>query len=319
MAKFYYTSTDLINSVKRRILFPLSQSTFTEQDLLDFATEEMNMAIVPTVLKQQEDYYLYSEDIALVNGTTKYDIPYRAIGNKVREVSILDNSGALLEMTRIGVGDLPQYNNYTNDLTNFYVANNQICLAVDVNATNLVGNSLRVSYYLRPNSMVPNAEIANIVSINRNTGIITVDAVPKGFIKTNLDGSVLALDLIKAKSPHKLVSYDIVPLSSTATTITFTASDIPADLEMNDIIALSTETNIPQIPSDLHVLLAQRVSARILESIGDTEGLTNANAKIGELQESAGVLIGNRVDDAPKIISNHKSLLRSGFSRRKFR
>ena len=72
--KFYYTSTDLINSIKRRILFPISQSTFSEQDILDFATEEMNMAIVPVVLQKQEDYYLYTEDITLVNGTSKYNI-----------------------------------------------------------------------------------------------------------------------------------------------------------------------------------------------------------------------------------------------------
>ena len=84
---------------------------------------------------------------------------------------------------------------------------------------------------------------------------------------------------------------------------------------MNDIIALATQTNIPQIPSDLHVLLAQRVSARILESIGDTEGLGNANAKIKELEDKTDILIGNRVDDAPKIIKNRHSLLRSGRNR----
>lgn len=315
MAKFYYTSTDLINSIKRRIMLPVSQSTFSEQDMLDFATEEMNMAIVPAVLKEQEDYYLYSEDIALVNGTTKYDIPYRAIGNKIRDVSIVDASGNVSEMSRIGIGDLPLYPILnSSNLSKFYIMNNQVGLTAD---TGLTGNSLRMSYYLRPNSLVPNAEICNVVSVNRTTGVVTVDLVPAGFTVVNLDSTRKALDFIKAKSPHKLLNYDAVPTTSSTVSITFALADIPADLEMNDIIALATETNIPQIPSDLHVLLAQRVSARILESIGDTEGLTNANAKIAELEQKTSTIIGNRVDDAPKIINNNKSLLRASLGGRR--
>lgn len=318
--KFYYTSTDLINSIKRRILFPISQSTFSEQDILDFATEEMNMAIVPVVLQKQEDYYLYTEDITLVNGTSKYNIPYRAIGNKIREVSLVDASGTLYEMTRVGVGDLPNYpTNYSARLNIFYIQNNQICVIANSAAINLTGNFFRVSYYLRPNSMVPNAEIANVVSVNAATGEITVDAIPAGFSALTLNSSLLKLDFIKSTSPHKLLSYDIqiVALNSTTKIITIAAANIPSELAMNDIVALATQTNIPQIPSDLHVLLAQRVSARILESIGDTEGLTNANAKIAELEQKTEVLIGNRVDDAPKIINNAKSLLRVGALRRR--
>lgn len=296
-------------------MVPLSQNTFTEQDVLDFATEEMNMAIVPAVLKEQEDYYLYSEDIALVNGTTKYNIPYRAIGNKIRDVSIVDASGNVLEMSRIGIGDLPLYPILnSSNLSKFYIMNNQVGLTAD---TGLTGNSLRISYYLRPNSLVPNAEICNVVSVNRTTGVVTVDAVPAGFTVVNLDSTRKKLDFIKAKSPHKLLNYDAVPTTSSTVSITFALADIPADLEMNDIIALATETNIPQIPSDLHVLLAQRVSARILESIGDTEGLTNANAKISELEQKTNIIIGNRVDDAPKIITNNKSILRTSLGGRR--
>ena len=77
MSKYYYTSDEIIKSVKRRIIMPTSQNTFTDQDLLDFATEEINMGLVPLILAEQEDYFLYDEYIQLVPGSTKYTIPYR--------------------------------------------------------------------------------------------------------------------------------------------------------------------------------------------------------------------------------------------------
>lgn len=327
MSTFYYTSKDLINSIKSRIMFPISQSTFTEQDILNFATEEMNMAIIPLVLQSHEDYYLYSEDIPIIDGVFKYDIPYRAIGNKLREVCLVDSADNVKELTRIGVGDIGQYKNsyntnYTN-LKNFYIQNNQICFIAN-SLSNISGYVLRVFYYLRPNSLVLNEKVSNVISIDTNTpglAIIKVDAIPDEFKVKNLDNSYKKFDFIKYTSPHKLLSYDVsvVDIDQVNSTITFNAVDVPEDLEMNDVIALATETDIPQIPSDMHVLLAQRTATRILEAIGDTEGLQNANAKLAELEQKANVLINNRVDDAPKIINNRFSPLRQGLGRKRWR
>lgn len=322
MGKFYYTSDDLISSIERRILVPLNQSTFSEQDFLDFATEEMNMGIVPVVISNHEDYYVYPQDIPLVAGTTNYDIPYRAIGNKIKDVMLVDNGGNLYEMTRIQKSDTAQDSDTSHylrsTLSRFYIENNQIVLACDADAID-TNFSLRVTYYLRPNALVPNAEISQVVSINRVTGIITVDSVPAKFLKTNLDGSAKQIDFIKAKSPHKILSFDVdvTLFDQNSARITLDPNDIPADLAMNDIIAMAGETCIPQIPSDLHVLLAHRVATRILESLGDTEGLQNANQKLQELEKKTNLLVTQRVDDAPKIVNNRNSPLRWGLTRRR--
>lgn len=321
MSKFYFTSTELIESIARRCMIPSNQSTFTDQDFLDFATEEMNMGIVPMVLSNHEDYYIYSEDVNLVANKTAYDIPYRAIGNKLKDVALVDSNGNIFEMSRISISDMALNNDSTylnQNLTRFYIANNQVCLAI--NASSIDTNyALRFSYYLRPNALVPNNEISQVISVDRNTGIITVDDVPDKFLLTNLDGSAKKIDFIKAKSPHKIITYDVAVTSfnQNASTITLLTSNIPDDLEMNDIIAMSGETCIPQIPSDLHVLLAHRVATRVLEASGDTEGLQNANQKLIELEKKSNIIVTNRVDDAPKIISNFHSPLRQGLMRRR--
>lgn len=308
---YFFTSTSLLESIKRRCLIPASQSTFTDQDFLDFATEEMNMGIVPTVLQLHEDYYLYEVLVPLVDGQIKYQIPYRAIGNKVRDVALVDQNNNYSMMTRVGIGDLATWN-YSNNVYAYYISSNEICLVPQNLNTNYGGCFLSISFYLRPNSLVPNNEVATISAIDRTTGTIYVETLPDTFSTSE------PIDFIQMRSPHKILSFDISPSAtdSVSGTITFTLSDIPEELVVGDKIALATETCIPQIPSDMHVMLAARVASRLLEAIGDTEGLQNANMKLAELEKKTEVLINNRVEDSPRRIVNVNATLRRGLLRR---
>lgn len=85
---------------------------------------------------------------------------------------------------------------------------------------------------------------------------------------------------------------------------------IPTKLNTNDVIALPEETSIPQIPIELHAMLAQRVAMRCLESLGDTAGLQAAAAKLADMEIKTGNLLNDRVESAPlKIVPRH-SLVR---------
>lgn len=312
---YYYTSDDLISSLKRRIIVPTSQSTFTEQDFLDFATEEMNMALVQSVMQLQEDYYLHTVDVPIMLNKTKYAIPYRSIGNKLKDVAFKDENGNVQEMTRIGIEDLPFYNSSTGRVHAYYMSSNEICLAAG--SANMInpGGSLMVSYYLRPNSLVPLKEVAIVSSIDRITGIIQLDNFPELFNQSK------EIDLIMYKSPHKILKYDILStaMNGTNKTITLNLTDIPEDLAKGDHIALATQTAIPQLPSDLHVILAHRMAARILEALGDTEGLQNANQKLAEMEQKTTVIIDDRVEAASRKVVNRHSILRAGLGKRRFR
>jgi hypothetical protein len=260
-----------------------------------------------------EDYFLWVDVIPLQANVTKYNIPYRAIGNKLRDVSFQDGNGNLREMTRIGIGDLPTWNNAYGSNTQvvyaFFIQNNQICLVPEVN-TSLTGY-LKVSYYIRPNSLVLLEAVAPITSIDRNTGVLTVSNLPANY-NTNQK-----YDLVTVKSPHRCskIELSVLSVSTLSNTITLDVSDIPAELEVGDHVCLATESAIPQIPSDLHVVLAHRVVTRCLEALGDSEGLSNANQKLAEYEVKMMPIIDNRVEDAPRRISNRHSLLRNGFRR----
>lgn len=307
MSKFFYTSTELIASIKRRCLVPESQTTFSDQDFLDFATEEMNMGIVPTVIQLHQDYYLDEIIIPLVDGVTQYEIPYRAIGNKLRDISRVDSADNRSIMTRMSISDQIYAGPTSNSDKPFayFISGNQINLMTTTD--NFNGDSLAISYYLRPNALVPNDEVGEVTAIDLNTGVITLSAIPEDFAAS------LEYDFIQFKSPHRILKYDKTAsaVSTILNTITFSPSDIPTNLAVGDRISLATETCIPQIPSDMHVMLAVRVASRILEALGDTEALQSSNQKLAELEVKTATLINDRVEDSPmKIVNRHGTIRR---------
>lgn len=126
------------------------------------------------------------------------------------------------------------------------------------------------------------------------------------------------IDFLETNSGHKIFEYDIVIPSNgiSGNIISFNSSDVPMDFVIGDYICSEHECIIPMIPDDLHITLAERVSARILHAIGDMGGLKAAEKKISDLEFRQGTLIDNRAEGAPQKINNTHSLLRYGKRRR---
>lgn len=320
MAQFF-TSNTLIQSIKRRAMVPDNQSTFTDEDFLAFANEEISMGMVPMILRHHEDFFLVNEEVPLVAGKAEYQIPARAIGNKLREISFKDNNGNIYEMTRIEIQDLPHYNDTFRGgvAYAFYVKNNKIVLPGG--STIPANGNLVFSYFMRPNEMVVESRAAQIKSINTSTGEIEVYSLPVDSSNAQLFSTSTKLDFIGKNSPHITLNYDITPTNINTGTniITFNVDDLPSDLEVGDYVNLACECIVPQIPSDLHMQLAQRVAVRCLEAMGDMQGVQVATAKLAELDVNASSVIDNRVEGSPRKVVNRHGILRSGMYRRRFR
>jgi hypothetical protein len=313
----YLTSKTLLDSAKVRCMLPATQVTFTDEDLLRFANDEMDTAVVPYVMSFHEDYFLFQSDIPLETAIANYQIPYRAAGNKLRDVFFKDERLQLYEMTRILVEDLPFFQgdgtgSSNSPLRAFTLQNNEIVLASTSSSFNVTG-WLNTYYYIRPSQLVDTSRSMTITAINRTTGVVTVSSVPANFSI----GSTI--DFIQTKSPHRCHSIDkvITNIDSVTTEITFAVADIPRALVVGDYICLAEECIIPQIPTDLHPMLAQRIACRCLEALGDVQGLQTANAKLVEMETKMGTVVDDRVEGAPMKVTNRHSFLRN--SRRSFR
>ena len=306
----YYTVDDLIASVKQRGLIPTGQITFNDNDILRFANEEIRENLSALILGCREDFFLTYADIHL-NGSRSYAIPYRSLGSKIRIAKPVntDNDGNYREGTPLV--PVPLDNSY--DVANvnysptygvgYYIKDNEFVLIANNNS--LTSNIIRLYYYLRPNDLVALNRTSKISSIDFDTNSVVVEKVP-----SNINSSQL-LDIVQALPNHKIYSFDQTATVNTLTkTITF-ANDLPEALMVGDYICTAGETPTPQIPVDIIPILEQSVVCKVLEALGDTEGLKNAYARLEKLEKNLYKIIDNRIESPGKKIVNYGSLLRS--------
>jgi len=492
----WMTSNDIIEAVKRKIAFPVSQNTFSEEDILRFANEEMFISQVPSVLQYHEEYFVYRVQTPLVSNISRYSIPDRAIGMRLRDLMWTDSAGNFFEMTRISADDKAffQRNIGANQaIHKFYIENNDVVLTPSVigdptgflnffifmrpnqlvknerartiqsftqditvvdNSALVVGDKITITIATQSPNPIPTditivvgvnaaATAANIQaaitsaaiegvtasvggpinllnnaavtfqdagdtvtyaahglangtpisfsSITSTTGIspnvvyyvtnatintfqlasstggptlalttngsgvvannvvtCAFDDITTSFIALNETalsissqlgftfgtelGSLFSvgskIDFLQTKPGHKTYVFDIrvkavanpsvgvyvlkvnrsdllIPLSTG-----YNFPPLIAGIQTGDYVCLAGESIIPQLPPDLHNMLAEKTAARILASLGDQAGHAMANDKIKEMEYRQGTLLNDRVDGAPQKITSRHSILR---------
>lgn len=298
------TASKLIEAVRQRAMIPTDTSVYSDEAILNILNEEMDAGLLSTLLVLSEEHLVNYEDQDFNPGKDNYPIPYRAIGNKLRDVSFVNADGGVSELSRISVDQLSDYKNGTifGDRNVFYVQNNEIVL-VDFNSG--YSDTIRMHFYLRPNVIVLEKNVGTITNINRTTGVITMSNFPEKF------ANLSQMDFVGYRSPNKIYSYDKQPtaVDSATKSITFNPSDIPSELIVGDYVCCKEQSPVPNIPTEMHPLLAQRAAVYIMEALGDTENLANAKAKLDQMEKSINNLIDNRVEGAPQKVKPRYSPL----------
>lgn len=298
------TSSKFINSVRTRAMIPEDTTVYSDADILDVANEQISTHLAPKLLSINEGYLLVSTSVDIVQGKTNYKIPYRALANKLKEVSINDTSDVTIELSQIDVGNLPDYNRnlYGTYQNVFYVKGNEIVLVGNVDFTY---KNLTMWYYLRPSALVEEDLGATISSIDTLTGTIELSNFPDSF------ASNPKIDFISHKNPNNLLKFDVDVVSSNQNTLVINISpdDIPEDLEVGDYVCKAGETIVPQVPLELHPVLAQSVAVHILEALGDLNALEKATQRLETMTTNVLGMFNERIEEAPrKIVSRHNPL-----------
>ena len=307
MSGFNYTTTNLLADIKRKAFVPTSQITFDDLGLLDMADEEMQIGLVPFIMTAREEYLVNYKDY-LVDGTTRtLEMPKRAIGAKLRAVTVLLNMGTspLLPNERrlpeINSEDAVFNNTFSNylSLQSFFLRENNVILSPGVQS--FIGQTIRMYYFQRPNKLIQTSACSQVTSILGNQ--VTVNLIPTNFIQGQTNSIVI--DLVKAEPPFKLLSTELtVIVDSTNNTITFPDDVSTYNLTIGDYICLAGESPIPMIPVELQSLLAQRVAVKILASLGDEKNFQIATDRLKEMEHNAKGLLANRVEGSNRKVIN---------------
>ena len=283
------TTDDLLKKIKKKSFIPTSQSTFTDEELLEIATEEMNGIIVPTILSTRQDYYVYKDESSILDGTQNqtFNIPHRASGMQVREVSATIG-GTERNMPRFDIEDRI-YDGSGGSVFGFDITNNQI---------NVKGSSrgvLNLYYYLRPGDLVKSTQSRRVLSVD----VALKQIVVANFLSTWTTSTVF--DVIKDKPgfDHKAINLSVSSLDSGTGTITFN-EDLPsatwAAIVAGDWLTEAETSPVPQLPIEWQEYLAEAVTAYMMESIGDAEAFTRSVGRKEELKKLALSSISPRVD-----------------------
>jgi len=292
-----YTTATLLADIRLGAMLPPSGSaTFSDAELLRLADREMQAGLVPLIMRSREEFFVSQQDAA-INASAQLNsvrIPARAIGGKLRDLGLVDDGGALHIVSQISIEELE------NAASGFYVIGNVIKLWSAAGSWQTP--TLRMSYFRRPSRLVAASAVGVVATITTATKTVTITSNP-GTISTTTP-----VDLVRASPGYESLGDDLVATVS-GTSLVFAAT-LPTDLAVGDYVCLAGESPVPQVPPELHPVLAQRVIVKCLEAMNDPSGLSAAQAKLQELQSDAIALISPRVDGEPKRFRNSSSPFR---------
>lgn len=306
------TGDKLVESIRNRAMIPNDTSVYTDDNLLDIANEEIDVQLLDKLLSLHEEHLTVSVEIA-ANNEGIFEIPYRAVGNKIRDIALISGK-TIYEMTQVSVGELSDFTidseAYTNGFDKFYIEHNKIKLIHPSRSYDKV----RIYYHIRPNYLTTVNKAAVISSIVVDD---VSDEVTYNFTSTPsaFNASIL-YDFVGAKTPNKIKAYDIAPkeVNTSLNFVKFTKSDIADvdDILVGDYLCVAEQSPVPNLPTEMHPVLAQLVAVHVLEAMGDTEGLANAEKRLQKMTRSVMQLVDDRVELAPRKIRPRNGTLAEG-------
>lgn len=298
------TTTEFLESVKRRISIPAQQALIDDDDILDLGDECLAAYVVPMIISTRQDYFVYVQDTVLVVGQSLYDIPYRAVGRSLRDLKVVDTNETLVrDMVKIDLEDAHLYSNESSSVRpyGFHFQGDKINILPAAQTTDL---ALRIFFELPPNKLVTVSSAGQVTAISG--GDITVDSAPPTIT------TLTATDFIAGKQGNFTRSFDKTPTNVAGNIITYATADIPATLVVGDYIALAEQSPVIQVPDDCYPWLVTKTARRVLYAISDFEGYDRLEKDDKEEEKRLLKVLEPRTRGETTKIVNRFSIARQG-------
>jgi hypothetical protein len=299
---------DLLESVKLRGFIPVSQSTFTNARLLQILNEKLSDEIVPAIMSIRENFFLTYERRALTASQSRYALPERAAGTSIKTVWYVDSSGNRMRVpSRTDARDLREGAIGTGEPEEFMMMGDEIQVFPTPASSS---GYLEFWYYRRPSRLALTSSCAKITAVNTAAGVTTFT------VDTDLTASLSVgstVDFLAGKSPFLSWADDVAITAITTTTIAVSASAISSEASaveprVNDYICPAGYANFPQIPAEMHPILAQSAAVYAIQSLGDMEKLAAASQTLDRMLKNGFKLIANRVESEPEQVIHRSSI-----------
>lgn len=257
------TADELISRV-RDLAFVAATTAWTDQKILDNANAEADSNIVTAILRASGEMLTDYQDIPFVDGQASYDFPARAMLSTARLVTWVDGNGyERARLERIELADMFKFSKSTGE---------PVAFALDATSiypvpTPGVTGSLRVRYSRDLGTLV-----SDTLASARHNAVGTITTATAGTINTAaaldtfcLNGS--KVDVVQAKSPHKLLIKDLVVTSFTPGASTMAVGALTAaqalTISAGDYVTAARTTYTAQCSDEWHDMLLYSTAARV--------------------------------------------------------
>lgn len=241
-----------------------------------------------------------TKEVPLENGVSRYRIPERAIGSKVRHIYYKDSDGNVNDIARyeqeqiggLGVGVANRPHGITIEGMN---------IRIWPAASDSMEGSLVILFHFRPNDLVAESAARTIVSTGADS--VTLASIPTGFV------SGAKVDIINHLSGNDIIAYDleIDSVDTNTNTVTFTDS-LPSDVAEEQWIALAKKSPVPMIPEEWHPVLLEMTVTFVAQTRSHGPQTEMALGRVRAYRNNLSKITDNRVVSKP-----HKVIGRAPF------
>lgn len=270
-----FTTYDLVADIKRRASIPNFQNRFSADNVVSFLDDELKTVIVPEILNLREEYFVTYQDFTVTAAAPDITIPARAIGMKLRDLTVVESNGAEYSVTFTYPERLTQ--NSSNSLSEqcYFIRNNKIILAPTPTTTMTV----RVYYFKRPNTLVYTDKAAKVSTVNQISGEVVTASSPTSWVTGT------KIDAVCATPGFDGIFDSNAIVNKAGNNITFSAATL-STLAAGDWLAAEEESVIPQVPIEAHGVLVQAAIVKIHEALGDTDLMQAAHGKYEQVKSA---------------------------------
>jgi hypothetical protein len=296
------TVDSFLEEVKRLITVPANQALMNDSQLLLMGDEASQSYVVPLLMSLRQEYFVTSYTQAVTSGVSTYPIPSRSVARTLRELKYVLTGARKQNLAQIALEDTQLWPN-DGTVSGYHFKGDKIVL---VGVPNVSTSSLEIWYYLQPSKLVKLSEAAKVVSVAAD--VVTVESVPSTF------AAGVIVDFVQGISGNSNLGMDLAITSVAGTQVTFGAGVVPTDLVAGDYIALAGQTPVVQIPTEGVPYLTTKTCVRILNAIGDFEGMAKLEELASQQEKTLKIITEPRNSGENEKVVPRWGLLRQGRS-----
>lgn len=332
MSLIDYTVDNLVAQVRLSENLQDASQAFTDNDIIEFMNEELQITVVPIVESVRESYFTVTKDFVFLNNNSNNNvipIPNEATGLRLQNVFVIDSSAQFYNLPLLTATQAAGYSNVWNAGNNspawnfgnagFYVQGNNLELYP---YTIAAGNTFRLLYHRKPNQLVGSSNSGQIIAINVISGLLTMNNIPSYWdanIKLDFIQSTPTFDFVPNAFVTNLVYSTPATLTNQPVTQAPNANTVFVDPLIADQLSVGqyvTETGtapvVQYLPTDIYPLLKESTAIRCLRALNDIEAEQMAIQKFKQMATNVvNNLTSPRVEDKPKKIIPQNSVGRS--------